>query len=179
MIFVLGIGNRLRSDDGAGAAAIDKLTRDHALKSRAIFQDGGTIGLALLPQIEDSSGFIVIDAAQLNEAPGVIRVFEGEAMDIELAGGKRTVHEVSVLSLFSAAALAGALPKRRALVAIQPATTGWGVSLSPAVSIAIPAACDAVARLIARWEAEAEEPALKEDTPPSEEARHVRRPDIR
>ena len=153
MILVLGIGNRLLSDDGAGAAAIDKLANDPALKSRATFQDGGTIGLALLPAIEDATGFIAIDAGQLNAEPGTIRVFEGEAMDAELAGGTRTVHEVSVLSLFSAAALAGILPKRRALVAIQPATAGWGTSLSPAVAAAIPAACEAVSALLAEWEA--------------------------
>jgi hydrogenase maturation protease len=179
MIFVLGIGNRLRSDDGAGAAAIDRLASDPALQSRAIFEDGGTIGLALLPRIENASGFIAIDAAQLNEAPGAVRVFEGEAMDREFAGRKRTVHEVSFLSLFSAAALAGALPKRRALVAIQPSTTEWGASLSPSVAATIPAACEAVAHLLARWGAEEGDPALEEETPTIEEAQNVGRPDIR
>ncbi len=154
MILVLGIGNRLRSDDGAGAAVIDKLAHDPALHSRAIFQDGGVIGLALLPAIEDASGFIAIDAAQLDATPGTVRVFEGEAMDAKLAGGKRTAHEVSVLSLLSAVALSGTLPRRRALVAIQPATIGWGASLSPAVAAALPAACEAVSALLASWEAE-------------------------
>ncbi len=153
MILVLGIGNRLLSDDGAGAAAIDKLESDPALKSRAIFQDGGTIGLALLPAIENAAGFIAIDAAQLNATLGTVRVFEGEAMDAQLAGGKRTVHDVSILSLVSAAALAGTLPERRALVTIQPASVGWGTSLSPAVAAAIPAACEAVSALLAEWEA--------------------------
>jgi hydrogenase maturation protease len=153
MILVLGIGNRLLSDDGAGAAAIEKLTNDPAPPSRAIFLDGGTIGLALLPEIENAAGFIAIDAAQLNETPGTVRVFEGDAMDAELTGGKCTVHEVSVLSLFSAAALAGMLPRRRALVAIQPTTIGLGTSLSPAVAAAIPKACEAVSALLAEWEA--------------------------
>jgi hydrogenase maturation protease len=154
MIFVLGIGNRILSDDGAGPAAIDKLIGDPALRSRAMFQDGGTIGLALLPEVEDSTGFIAIDAGELGAAPGTVRVFEGNAMDAQLARGKRTVHEVAVLSLLSAAALAGTLPRRRALVAIQPAQVGWGISLSPAVAAAIPAACEAVSVLLEKWEAE-------------------------
>lgn len=154
MIFVLGIGNRLLSDDGAGPAVIDRLMNRAATRSGVIYQDGGTIGLALLPGIEDATAFIAVDVAELNAPPGTIRVFEAGAMDAQLGSGKRTVHEIALLSLLSAAALAGTLPARRALVAIQPATLEWGLSPSPAVAGAIPAACAAVSALLSRWEAQ-------------------------
>jgi hydrogenase maturation protease len=96
---------------------------------------------------------IAVDAAELNARPGTIRVFEGGQMDARLSGPKRTVHEVALSDLLSAAGLAGTLPSRRALVAIQPATVEWGTSPSPAVADAIPAACAAVRDLVERWKA--------------------------
>jgi len=150
MVFVLGIGNRLLGDDGAGPAVIDRLVSEGG-QSYATYRDGGTIGLALLSRIEDASAFIAIDAAELNAAPGTVRVFEAEAMDAQLSGAKHTVHEVALSDLLSAAALAGTLPARRALVAIQPATVEWGLSASPAVADAIPVACAAVSELVKRW----------------------------
>jgi len=154
MVFVLGIGNRLLSDDGAGPAVIERLASDPAAGGLATYRDGGTIGLALLPEIEDASAFIAVDAAELNAPPGTIRVFEAEAMDVQLSGRKRTVHEVALSDLLCAAALAGTLPKRRALVAIQPETVEWGMSPSPAVADAIPGACAAVSQLVERWSAQ-------------------------
>lgn len=154
MIFVLGIGNRLLSDDGAGPAVIDRLMNGAASQSGVNYSDGGTIGLALLPEIENATAFIAIDAAELNEPPGTIRVFEAGAMESMLSGRKQSVHEAGLSDLLSAATLAGTLPTRRALVAIQPATVEWGLSPSPAVAEAIPAACAAVSALLAKWEAQ-------------------------
>ncbi len=151
MVFVLGIGNRLLSDDGIGPAVIDRLANSPARQGNAIYRDGGTIGLALLPEIENASALIAIDAAELNAPPGTMRIFEAEAMDAPLSGRKRTVHEVALSDLLCAAALIGALPMRRALVAIQPGTIEWGTSPSPAVADAIPAACAAVIELVERW----------------------------
>jgi hydrogenase maturation protease len=74
MNFVLGIGNRLLGDDGAGPAVIAQLMSRATATSSAIFKDGGTIGLALLPEIEDAAGFIAIDAAELNAPPGTATV---------------------------------------------------------------------------------------------------------
>jgi hydrogenase maturation protease len=154
MIFVLGIGNRLLGDDGAGPAVIAQLMSGAAAPSGVIYQDGGTIGLALLPEIEDAAGFIAIDAAELNAPPATVSVFEGGAMDALLSSRKLSVHEAGLSDLLSAAALSGTLPSRRALVAIQPATVEWGLILSPAVAEAIPAACAAVSALLAKWEAQ-------------------------
>jgi hydrogenase maturation protease len=151
MVFVLGMGNRLLSDDGAGPAVITRLASGPARHSRVLYRDGGTAGLALLPEIEDASAFIAVDAAELGAPPGTVRVFEAEAMDGQLSGRKRTAHEVGLSDLLGAAALAGTLPVRRALVAIQPATVAWGTSPSPAVAKAIPAACAAVSALVEKW----------------------------
>jgi hydrogenase maturation protease len=154
MIFVLGIGNRLLGDDGAGPAVICQLINETGTESGVVYRDGGTIGLALLPDIEDATGFIAVDAAQLDAPPGTVRVFEGGEMEALLSRRKLSVHEAGLSDLLSAATLAGTLPSRRAVIAIQPATVAWGLTLSPAVAEAIPAACAAVSALLAKWEAQ-------------------------
>jgi hydrogenase maturation protease len=156
-VLVLGLGNRLLGDDAAGPLAIDMLTRfadrDAARMDHVNLQDGGTIGIGLLPAIEDASGLIAIDAARLGASPGTVRVFEGEAMDRIIAGRKSTAHEVALADLVAAAALQGTLPQRRALVAVEPQSVSVAANPSAVVAAAIPEMCDAVRRVLHRWTA--------------------------
>ena len=75
-------------------------------------------------------------------------------MDRQLCGKKRTAHEVALADLISAGELSGRAPERRALIAIQPASTDWGLTPTAAVAAAIPRACGAVRDLIERWDDE-------------------------
>jgi hydrogenase maturation protease len=152
MILVLGVGNTLCSDDGAGVHVVESLSRDESLEGRGIiFLDGGTIALSLLPEIQNSHAVIVVDAAEIGAEPGAVRSFEGTDMDAQLKGAKRTAHEVAVADLFAAAEFSGSLPPRRALVAIQPASTSLGLTPTALVRAAIPQACAEARRLIETW----------------------------
>lgn len=153
-IVVLGIGNTLLSDEGAGVHAVRRLQARGEAPEGVELLDGGTLSFTLAGPIEDTEALIVIDAAELGTAPGVVRVYEGEAMDRFLgASRKRSVHEVGLLDLLAVAALAGRLPERRALVGIQPEALDWGEAPSAPVARAIPLACDRTRELIARWRA--------------------------
>ncbi len=156
MILVLGVGNVLRSDDGIGVRVIEALQSGGTAgyRHRIAFRDGGTLGLSLLPEIENAAALIAVDAAETGGEPGIIRSFEGAAMDAQLGGRKRTVHEAALADLMGAAALTGRKPHRRALVAIQPGSTDWGTVPTELVSAAIPAACALVRSLIERWDRE-------------------------
>lgn len=154
-ILVLGVGNTLRRDDGFGVHVVDALrsrSEEPALDTIAL-RDGGTLGLALLPEIEAADALIVVDAAEIGADPGEVRSFEGAAMDAQLGGRKRTVHEVAVAELLGSARLTGHFPSRAALIAVQPASTDWGLVPTAPVRSAIPLACDAVLALIERWRA--------------------------
>jgi hydrogenase maturation protease len=61
------------------------------------------------------------------------------------------VHELGLHDLLDAARLTGALPVRRALVGVQPERLGWGMTLSPPVEAALPAAVESAASLLERW----------------------------
>jgi hydrogenase maturation protease len=151
-VLVLGLGNRLLRDDAAGPLVIDRLLSSQAPSGTTQLRDGGTIGLSLLPEIEDAAALVAVDAARFGAKPGTVRVFEGAAMDAQLQGRKRSAHEVALADLLSAAALNGRLPSRRALVAVEPACTDLGLDPSSEVARAIPQLCDAVHALLQRWE---------------------------
>jgi len=150
-ILVLGLGNSLLSDDGVGVHVIHAIRRDVARDLDLTCIDGGTLGLSLLPEIECADALILVDASEIGAAPGTVRLFEGTAMDAQLGGKKRTAHEVAAADLLAASALTGQRPALRALIAVQPQSTGWGLEPTEAVKAAIPQACTAVATLARAW----------------------------
>ena len=157
-VLVLGVGNTLLQDDGVGVHVVAALRTDfHGDWLRAGCEpelvDAGTVGLALLPAIEDAATLVVVDATELGEPPGTVRVFRDGQIDRLLSGKRRTVHEVALADLFAAAALRGRSPARRALIAIQPGCTDWGLHPTPAVTAAIPRACATVWTLLRKWHA--------------------------
>ena len=149
-VLVLGLGNRLLGDDAVGPVVVEQMA---GLHPQARWLDGGTIGLALLPTIESCRALVVVDAARLGLPPGDVRVIEGAAMDAQLGGLRHSAHEVALGDLMAAAALAGCLPARRALVAVQPQSLALGDGLSPAVLEALPRLREAVIDLLHRWSA--------------------------
>jgi hydrogenase maturation protease len=98
---VLGIGNSLRCDDGAGIQAIRDLQANHPASPDVEFMDGGTLGFTLTRPIAEADHLIVIDAANLAAAPGTVRLFQGAEMDRFLRNGKKrtTAHEAGLVDL--------------------------------------------------------------------------------
>jgi hydrogenase maturation protease len=149
---VLGLGNTLLGDEGAGVYAVRALQERHADRADVEFLDGGTLSFSLAGPIEDADSLIVIDATQLKASPGTVRVFEGEDMDRFLGSHRNSsVHEVSLMDLMAIARLVEALPARRALIGIQPEYLDWSDAPTQTVARAIPVACDLAMQLIGRW----------------------------
>jgi hydrogenase maturation protease len=149
---VLGIGNTLLSDEGTGVHMLDYL-REHFPDLPCVeYLDGGTLSFTLAAWIEEAGNLIVVDAAELQSAPGTTQVFRGEAMDRFAGKTKRSVHEVSLGDLLSIAHLTGMLPANRALIAIQPERVDWGSGLSDTVAQALPGAAQLAVDLIMAWQ---------------------------
>ena len=148
---VLGLGNTVLSDDGVGVHVVRQLETEGALGAGIRLQDGGTIGLGLLPDIASSGALIVVDAAEIGATPGAIKVFEGPEMDAQVGKNKGSVHEIALADVMTAAAISDTQPPKRALVAIQPAEVGWGTEPTAPVAAAIPEACRKIEELIEQW----------------------------
>ncbi len=148
---VLGFGNVLLSDDGAGVRLVE-LLRVAPGADAAEFVDGGTLSFSLLNYVEATDSMLVIDAADLNDLHGTIRLFEGVAMDEFLKSTRRrTVHEVGLIDLLDMARLQGCLPGRRALLCIQPQRVDWSEALSAPIEEALPKAARQARDTLRRW----------------------------
>ena len=150
---VLGFGNVLLSDDGAGVRLMERL-RDELGAAAAEFVDGGTMSFGLLAHVEAATSILVIDAANIHEPPAAVGVFEGPRMDQFLRGfRRRTVHEVGLVDLLDCARLLGCLPRQRALICIQPQPIDWSTSLSAPVERAMSEAAQLAKAILQRWRA--------------------------
>ena len=143
-VFVIGVGNILLRDEGVGvrvASELDRLaTSGHvALPPGTRVVDGGTLGLDLLPLIDDSRALLMVDAVELGAAPGTVRVLRADELQTALAGHV-SPHQVGIGDLVAAARLMGTLPDAVALVAIQPGEIAVGLDLTPDVEAALPEA---------------------------------------
>jgi hydrogenase maturation protease len=149
---VLGFGNVLLSDDGAGVQILERL-RSELGPDAAHFIDAGTLSFSLLPYIEAANSMLAIDAADINHSAGAVALYEGEAMDAFLkTTRRRTVHEVGLIDLLDMARLRDCLPARRALLCIQPGRIDWSEQLSTPVAAALPDAARQASALLERWQ---------------------------
>ena len=140
-IAVVGIGNSLLTDDGAGIHTLERFAEGNT-NDDVFCLDGGTVGLALLDRLSDLDGLVALDAMKLGLRPGTVTVLEGEAMDAHLRNQHGSVHEVGLSDLMDALRLRGDLPEKRALIGIEPEDMDWGTEPTAAVAAALPEAAD-------------------------------------
>lgn len=145
---IIGIGNNLLGDDGAGIHAVERLG-GQTLPPHVELVDGGTLSFTLLEQVEASERLIIVDAAELEAEAGTVQIFRNAEMDAYLSNSARpSVHEVNLLDVLTAARLRGRLPPRYALVGIQPRDVGWSCAPSAPVDTAIDEAVEIVVGML-------------------------------
>jgi len=144
-VLVLGVGNILLSDEGAGVRAVERLQERYLLPPGLELVDGGTTGLDLLPLIEGRSHLLIVDVTtSQNRQPGSVK-----RLDLSGSPGyfrqKISPHQLGLSDVFAVAELEGTLPKQILLVGIVPQDLSTGLSLSPAVAASLDAVVDLLA----------------------------------
>ncbi|HUC75562.1 MAG TPA: hydrogenase maturation protease [Vicinamibacterales bacterium] len=136
-LLVLGLGNLLLEDDGVGSAAMALLNECYVPPDGARVLDGGTLGLSLLPYLEDAEAVILVDAVKTDAPPGTFVRLDGD--DVGPAVGTRlSPHQIGVADLLDGARLLGRYPPRVVLLGLVPGSMELAVGLSPSVRIALP-----------------------------------------
>ena len=77
-LLILGLGNLLCSDDGVGVVAAQAIAETRVVPDGVQVLDGGTLGLALLPYLEDAERAILVDAIEIDAPPGTLVRLEGD-----------------------------------------------------------------------------------------------------
>ena len=150
-VLVLGIGNPLLGDDGAGVHAALRLLERARDRDDVMVLDAGTLSFSLLPALRHADGLIAIDATRDGGQPGELRVCEGEAFDRFVRRSGRSANEASLADLLDRARRSGQLPDQRVLIGVEPEVVDWGLELSPPVAAALSRCVDLALGFIERW----------------------------
>lgn len=150
---IMGVGNMLLTDDGAGVHAARALAQRLASRVDVTVLDAGTLSFTLVPLVEAADRLIILDAAQLELPAGSIRYFLNAEIDEFLGRSQLSVHEIGLRDVMDMARLAGRLPPERALIGIQPVSLDWGTELTPRVTAGVDQAVQLALDWLDRWPA--------------------------
>ncbi len=136
-LLVLGLGNLLLEDDGVGSAAIAMLTARYDAPAGVRVFDGGTLGLSLLPYLQDADAVILVDAVKMDAAAGSLVRLDGSDVGPAVAT-RLSPHQIGVADLLDGARWLEQYPERVVLLGLVPASMELSVELSPRVGRALP-----------------------------------------
>jgi hydrogenase maturation protease len=136
---ILGVGNRYRRDDGAGAAAAEMLAV-RGLDAHAVDGDGATLAALW----EGRGTVILIDAMRSGLPAGRIRRIDAHAGELPADCGFFNSHAFGPAQAVETARALGKLPARLIIFGVEGGDFGWGEALSAPVAAALPELCAAV-----------------------------------
>jgi hydrogenase maturation protease len=135
-LLVLGLGNLLCRDDGAGVRAVEWIRQRYEPDAGVRLLDGGTLGLALLHYLAAAERVILVDAVAADARPGSLLRLRGEEVG-RAASERLSPHQIGVGDLLEAARLLDRLPDELSLLGVVPEDLGLGLELSPGVEARI------------------------------------------
>lgn len=147
---ILGVGNLLLSDEGAGLRVVERLVTTYQIPEEIRTLDGGTLGLDLLHYLEGVENLLIVDAVEIGEEPGTLRRLEGEEVP-SLMSVKVSPHQVGIPDMLLAAKLRDLYPRNLVLWGVQPGTLEVGLDLSPPVAAQVDVLVGKVLEELAEW----------------------------
>jgi len=133
---VLGLGNPLMGDDGAGVAALTRLRDEWEVPGDVELVDGGTWGMNLLPLIESHDRVVLLDAINTGARPGTLVLLRREELPRYFAL-KLSPHQLDLREVLALAELRESLPETLIAIGVQPETVELNGRLSPRVATAV------------------------------------------
>jgi hydrogenase maturation protease len=129
---VVGVGNRLRGDDAAGLAVIDRL-RTAGLPDgvRIVEREGEAV--ALIDEWEAAEEVIVVDAVRSGAPAGTVHRVDALAAPLPAAFARTSSHAFGIAETIELARALGRLPGRLEVYGIEGTEFGAGRELGPVV----------------------------------------------
>jgi hydrogenase maturation protease len=155
---ILGLGNRIESDEALGALVVERLESDPSLLARlpdpdaVSLIDGGTVGLGLLPHLTDLDGLVVVDVINANAEPGTLIDLDGTSLMRK--DPVMSVHDLGAGELLGALFVMDAWPRRVRVVGLEPLAIELGTELTAPVAAGMPGLIDAVLLHLDGWQRE-------------------------
>ncbi len=134
---VIAVGNDLYGDDGVGNAVLHALEQISEMKDVKLI-NGATDALGLINHFSETDHVIIVDAAQMGENPGTVRVFSKEEVKLKIKMDHLSVHGISLAETFDIAQVVDSLPEKITIIGIEPKNIGISQNLSDVVTQSIP-----------------------------------------
>jgi len=155
-ILVLGLGNTIMTDDGFGVEVVTTLSSRYNFQGPVQLLDGGTLGLDLLPYLEEVESLLIIDALDMRDEPGKIFRLEGDEVPRAFAS-KLSVHQMGLQDLLAVAQLQGHVPRNLVVWGVQPECIEMSTELTATVAAAVEPVIVKVLEELHRWGVQYEE----------------------
>jgi len=146
-IKIIAVGNDYYGDDGIGVAVLHELNNLPNMKNIALV-NGATDALGLIDHFRGTEHVIIIDAAQMGEVPGTVKVFGREYVKILIKMDHLSVHGISLAETFAIAEAINSMPKKLTIIGIEPKSIEISEPISDVVAKSIPEVVSQIISLI-------------------------------
>lgn len=147
---VIGLGNPLMTDDGAGLAALRALSEGWTFTGDVALVDGGTWGMNLLPIVEEADRVLLLDAVHVRARPGTVVEMERAELPRFFAL-KLSPHQIDLKDVLALAELRGTLPEDTIAIGVEPDRIEMGTELSAVVQAALSEVVERAVRRLEGW----------------------------
>lgn len=143
VVRVLGVGNLLWADEGFGPRCVEALGSAWDFPGDVELIDGGTLGLALIPLLQEATHVLLFDAVDHSGAPGSMIVARDAEIPRFMGRDKMSLHQATMNDVLAALEMLGHRPRAFTLVGVKPVELGdYGGSLTPPVREQLPRAVE-------------------------------------
>ncbi|MCX6068776.1 MAG: HyaD/HybD family hydrogenase maturation endopeptidase [Chloroflexi bacterium] len=147
---VIGVGNRILSDEGVGVHIIERLLAAYNIPEDVLLLDGGTLGLDLLYYLKGVKNLLLVDAVELRKDAGTLVRMVNDEVPAFLSI-KMSPHQVGIPDMLAVAKMKDLYPENVILWGVEPDSLEIGMDLSPTVEARVPVLIDEVLKQLEAW----------------------------
>lgn len=134
---VLGIGNIILSDEGAGVRAVEALERGWKLPENVLAIDGGTSGMEMIEDLSNLDFLIILDVVKTGAAPGTVVRIAGDEIPVFFRK-KLSPHQIALPDVLASLELLDAMPKEIVVLGVEFISLELGMEMTPTVAEKVP-----------------------------------------
>ena len=134
---VLGIGNTILTDEGAGVRAVELIEQTYVVPPEVVLIDGGTSGMEMLEDLSNLDLLIIIDVVKTGAPPGTVVTIAGDDIPVFFRS-KLSPHQIALPDVLASLELLDAMPGEIIVIGVEPISLELGLEMTPTVAARIP-----------------------------------------
>lgn len=146
---VLGVGNIILTDEGAGVRAVEALERGWKLPENVLAIDGGTSGMEMIEDLSAIDLLIVLDVVKTGAAPGTVVKISGDEIPVFFRN-KLSPHQIALPDVLASLELLDAMPREIMVLGVEFISLELGLEMTPTIAEKVPVLAAMAADELAR-----------------------------